>query len=234
MKSLQGERLERVHVDAAGLAGDRRYALFDLGTGYGLTARRVPELLYASARWADADGSVEITLPDGTVATDDDALSAWLGRRVTLRDASFRGTRTYEVPLDVETEASESWVSWHGPRGPFHDSTRTRVSLVSRGTLGDWDPRRFRANIVLTGEGEDALVGACVRVGAARLDVTKAIDRCVMVARPQPGGIARDLGVLRSILAHRSGNLAVGALVTQEGIVAVGDPLETCERTTAP
>ena len=49
-------------------------------TGFGLTARRVPELLFASARWSE-DGGVRIQLPDGSLAADDDSLSAWLGRK---------------------------------------------------------------------------------------------------------------------------------------------------------
>src|SRR3954471_19182513 len=81
VKSLQGEQLDSVAVTADGLEGDRRFAIYDVETGFGLTARRVPELLFASARWRD-DGMVEITLPDGSSASDDAALSAWIGRRV--------------------------------------------------------------------------------------------------------------------------------------------------------
>ena len=224
VKSLQGERCDRVRVDADGLFGDRRFALFDRETGFGLTSRRVPELLYASARWHD-DGSVDITLPDGTVARDDDALSAWLGRNVELRTADFDATRSYEVPLDIETESEDSWVTFNGARGPFHDSRRTRVSLVSTGSVGDWDARRFRANVVLDGDGEDALTGRRVQIGDAVLDVTKQIDRCVMVNRPQPGGIQSDVSVLRTIMRTRGGRLAIGALVLTAGTISVGDDL---------
>ena len=42
VKSLQGERLTSADVGPEGLAGDRQWALFDVSTGYGLTARRVP------------------------------------------------------------------------------------------------------------------------------------------------------------------------------------------------
>ena len=55
--------------------------------------------------------------------------------------------------------------------GPFHDSPRIRLSLVSTGTLGTWDRRRFRANVVLDGAGEDALEGARCELGEARLAV---------------------------------------------------------------
>jgi uncharacterized protein YcbX len=75
VKSMQGERVDAAELTSWGLAGDRGWALVDLDTGFGLTARRCPELLHASARPRD-DGEVEVTLPDGTVAPDDAALPA--------------------------------------------------------------------------------------------------------------------------------------------------------------
>ena len=131
----------------------------------------------------------------------------------------------YENPNEVGEAGESDWDAFPGAQGAFHDSSRTRVSLVSTATLGTWDRRRFRANVVLAGEGEDALVGRRVRLGGAELDVVKQIDRCVMVTRPQPGGIGRDTGVLKTIHRQREGYLAVGALVTRPGPVAVGDGL---------
>jgi uncharacterized protein len=224
VKSLQGERLESADVSPDGLEGDRRFAIYDVETGFGLTARRVPELLFASARLLTG-GGVEITLPDGSVATGDDALSAWLGRPVTLRSAAADVARRYEDPVDFEREATSEWAPFLGAAGAFHDSSRARVSLVSTGTIGAWDRRRFRSNVLLDGEGEDALVGSHVTLGGAVLDVTMQIERCVMTTRPQPGGIERDLDVLRTIARERGACLAIGALVTQAGTVRVGDEL---------
>lgn len=224
VKSLQGERLDEVVVGPEGLEGDRRFALFDTETGFGLTARRVPELLFARARWRP-DASVEITLPDGSTADDDAALSRWLGRPVSLRPASHEGTRAYENPnLVREDGADERWEPFHGARGAFHDSPRSRVSLVSEESLGGWDPRRFRANVVLDGAGEDALVGGTARLGEVRLDVRKQIARCVMTTRPQPG-LERDLDVLRTVNREHGGHLCVGALVEATGVVRIGDEL---------
>ncbi len=73
--------------------------------------------------------------------------------------------------------------------------------------------------------GEDELVGATIRLGDVRLDVRKAIDRCVMVTRPQPG-LERDLDVLRTINAERDTCLGVGCLVIEPGHVALGSTLE--------
>lgn len=226
VKSLQGERLTEASVDALGLAGDRRWALFDRDTGLGLTARRVPELLFGSARIRD-DGGVEVVLPDGTVTTDEEVLSGWLGRRVELRVAGVPGDEapTYETPADEDVPDPTEWLQWEGAPGPFHDSPRIRLSLVSTGTLGSWDRRRFRANVVLDGEGEDALRGREADLGSVRLRIGIPIARCVMTTRPQPGGIGRDTSVLKTIHRERDGLLAVRAAVLTAGTVRTGDEL---------
>jgi uncharacterized protein YcbX len=221
VKSLQGEQLDGAAVTDSGIVGDRAYAIFDLDTGLGLTARRVPELLFASARLVAPDRPPEITLPDGSIACGDTALSHWLGRRVALRAAADVEERRYENPLDAEHDAD--WVVFDGAPGPFHDSARTRVSLVSTGTLGAWDRRRFRANVLLDGEGEDELVGSQITIGDATLDIVKRLLRCVITTRPQLDGIERDLDVFKTINRERAGCLAIGALVAQPGTMAVGD-----------
>jgi uncharacterized protein YcbX len=221
VKSLLGERLDRAEVGPQGVAADRAWALFDVGTGFGLTARRVPELLFAAGRLR-ADGGVEVVLPDGTVTADDAVLSAWAGRAVALRPATaVPGARRYENPADAEQE--QDWNPFSGADGAFHDNADARVTLLSTGSLGGWDRRRFRANVVLAGAGEDDLVGSRVRLGTAELDVVRRVPRCVMTTRPQAGGIGRDTGVLKTVHRERGGALAVGALVTRPGTVAVGD-----------
>jgi len=223
VKSLQGERLDQAQITAHGIVGDRQWGIVDLHTGFVLTCRREPRLLEAYAR-LDGDGGVEIELPGGQVTARDEDLSEWLGRRVELWRPSVHGRASYETPLGLD-EAGE-WVSWEGPEGSFHDSTRTMVSLVSTTTLRDWDPRRFRMNVILDGDGEDDLVDSTVRLGDVVLQVKKQVDRCVVVTRPQPGGIERDLEVLRTIRHERSTFLGVGAVVEASGKVGVGDELE--------
>lgn len=219
VKSLQGEQLSSAELGGEGVTGDRRYAIFDAETGFGLTGRREPALLFGRASLAS--GSLEITLPDGSVARDDAALSDWLGRRVTLRSVGTPGPRRYENAVDFETE--QAWEPFDGANGSFRDSERTVVSIVSTGTLGVWDARRFRSNLVLEGAGEDELVGSRISIGGAALDVVKHVGRCVMVTRPQPDGIEKDLDVLRTIHRAHGGTFAVGATVVVPGAIAVGD-----------
>ena len=224
VKSMQGEALTTATVGAVGIVGDRQWALVDLETGLALTARRQPELLFASAALV-GDDEVVITLPDGSVTTDDDALSAWLGHPVALTRASAERNGTYEIAVDFEHEATAEWTQWEGPAGSFHDSTKTQVSIIGADTLGTWDVRRFRPNVVISGGEEDSWVDANLAVGTVELRVMKRIDRCVVTTRPQPGGIDRDLDVLRTVNRERAGNLGIATLVSTTGEIAVGDEI---------
>jgi uncharacterized protein YcbX len=223
VKSMQGEQLEQARIDDLGVVGDRQWAVVDLMTGLALTGRREPALLFARAR-LDGDGGVAVELPDGSVASSDDELSAWLGHPVELRRAAPARHGRYEIAADFEAEGTSEWVEWDGPDGTFHDSGRTRVSLISAGAMGAWPWRRFRGNIVIDGDERD-LVDRKVRVGSVELEVVKRIGRCVMTTRPQPDGIERDLDVLRTINRDHDGFLGVGALVITGGAVALGDEL---------
>jgi len=218
VKSMGGERLAEVAVDALGMEGDRRWGIVDAETGRVLTGRRAPALLMARAQHL-GPGEVAITLPDGTTTTSDDDLSDWLGRRVALVPSESASPQ-FEVPNPDE----EDWQAYDTAEAAWHDSPRARLSLVSRTTVDDWDPRRFRSNVLLAGGGEDDLVGAILGLGTATLEVSKPISRCVMVTRPQPG-IDADRSVLKAILRDREGTLAVGALVMAPGTLTEGAPL---------
>lgn len=223
VKSMGGEQLQSATIGELGIDGDRGWGVFDVATATVLTARRSPQLLFASARLTD--GELVVTLPE--VGDVDErgasaALSRWLGHEVQLRQAGDEGG-TYEVPIDFENDAN--WVSWTGPEGAWHDSKWSRLSLVSTGSLGDWDIRRFRTNIVVDGAGEDDFVGDHVRIGGTELAVCKQIDRCVMITRPQPG-LERDIELLKHINAEHDTFLSIGALVATPGVIQIGDEVE--------
>ena len=97
--------------------------------------------------------------------------------------------------------------------------------MLGPASLGSWAFRRFRANLLLDAGDEKDLLGESWRVGGAVLNVGREIGRCVMVTRPQPGGIDRDLDVLRTINRERDGKLTVGAVVDSPGLISEGDEL---------
>ncbi len=94
VKSMGGERLERVAVAERGIPGDRGWALRDEQAGEIRGARSFPALLQCRARYLEepAPGGsppAEITLPDGTDLRSDEPgasarLSELVGRPVTL------------------------------------------------------------------------------------------------------------------------------------------------------
>ena len=91
--------------------------------------------------------------PDGTVATDDDALSAWRGRPGQLRSVQEVQDRRYENPDDIETEAADSWNPFQGADGAFHDNAGATVSVLSTTSMAGQATRRFRANVIVDGDG---------------------------------------------------------------------------------
>ena len=99
------------------------------------------------------------------------------------------------------------------------------MSLLTRTGIDGWETRRFRANVVLDGAGEDALVGSEVSLGGARLSVALRIVRSDMVSRPQPDGVEQDSSELRTIAQDRDSCLSLGAAVVEPGPVRVGDAL---------
>jgi uncharacterized protein YcbX len=214
--------LERAEIGALGIVGDRQWAILDVATGMYLTARRVPELLFGRAALTSSGDSVQLIHDDGRPLNDDAALSTWLGREVRLVEAAAELSGHFENVVDFEDEAASAWVEWEGPRGSFHDSGSTQVSLLSFDTVGMWDVRRFRANVVLDCGPEDDLVGSTVQIGSAICTVVKQLARCVITTRSQPG-VERDLDVLRSINRERGSCLGVGAAVVHGGAVRTGD-----------
>ena len=222
VKSLAGEALPQADVTERGIEGDRSFGLVDVDTGLVLTARRVPELLFAAPRHAGRAGARPlIQLPDGTATDDDATLSAWLRRRVELRAAGPGERGRYEI-AENDDRPDGAWRRWEGPEGVFHDSATTQLSIVSEASLGAWDVRRFRPNVVLSGGDERDLVGRALRLGTVEVEVVKEITRCVIVTRAQPS-LERDKDVLVQVHRRRGGTLGVAALVRATGRVALGD-----------
>ena len=52
----------------------------------------------------------------------------------------------------------------------------------------------------------------------------KPIERCVMVARAQPG-IEKDLSVLKQVIREHDNKLGIGAVIAAPGRIAVGDEI---------
>lgn len=196
---------------------------------------------------------VEITFPDGTTARSSDAdvdakLSAFLGRRVTLcslRDASDR--EHYRAAKSTAGDMREQFAIDEGaplpdfsmmplgklvelgryatPPGTYFDAMA--LHIITTASLGTWDRRRFRANLVVeTGDArgylENGWSGATVEAGACAALVDCPTPRCSMPIRAQPD-VPADKSVLKTIARDADRCIGVYASVTRGGAVRTGD-----------
>ncbi len=208
VKAMLGERLDVVDLDAAGCVGDRRWVVVDLDTGEHIANKRGPthpalracraELL--TDRAPDDPLPLRVTCPDGQVVHDLEiaaALSHWLRRRVGLRSADA-AHGAFAAP------------GRHHDFAPIHVlTTRTLAQLRALRPGSDWDPRRFRANLLLDDGhepafSEDDLLGRDLHAGSGlTLAVGLPTPRCVVLGRAQDG-LPADRGLLRAIGRHHS------------------------------
>ena len=208
VKSMLGEKVDRIEVTERGLAGDRAYALLDVETGKVASAklpRRWGVLFSCAATFLDEpDGAglppVNIRLPDGSeVRSDDpgvdDVLSAVVGRSVHLTSEAPDVVVLEEEELDGTT--GDQQIGVLAPKRTFFDgapvhllTTSSMETFSAAHPAGQWDPRRFRVNVVVDTAGaqgfvENAWVGSHALVGdELDLDVVIPVPRCVMTTLP--------------------------------------------------
>jgi uncharacterized protein YcbX len=248
VKSMQGEELNASEVTAAGLVGDRGFALMDQATGKVAGAknpRKWPGFFQFRASYVTTPAAgetlpaVRVTLPDGTCVTSDEAgiarrLSAALGRDVALAAAAAPdlGPPMAEG-YDVD---SDEVLDFEMPAGTFFDcapvhivTTATLDRLRSLYPAGRFEPRRFRPNIIVdtgpdtAGFAENAWVGRTVAVGGSvRLRVFKTTGRCVMTTLPQYD-LPKDPGILHAAVRHNDAAVGVYARVLAGGTIRRGD-----------
>lgn len=233
VKSLGGEELVEAEVGEYGLTGDREWALRELERGGIMSARIWAGLLGWRARGA-GDG-VEIELEDGATlrvgAAAAARLSELIGRQVRVERVRRERPTAAELDAVVRGEA-------YPPARDFFDEDV--IHLIASGTLdhlrtlnpaGDFDRRRFRANIYIdTGDErggfvEDGWLDGALRVGGAvRIVGLQPAIRCVMTTHRQPG-LRRDPSILRTAAQHHGAYVGVFASIAEGGTIKVGDPV---------
>ncbi|MEX1323616.1 MAG: MOSC N-terminal beta barrel domain-containing protein [Synechococcaceae cyanobacterium] len=177
VKSMLGERLERLEVEPRGVVGDRGYALWDPATRRVASAknpRRWADLLAYSARYLDDPRPGEplppvavhgpLAGPDSapiTLRSDDPALVARLterlGRSVFLLDQAPAGASLDQYWPEVEGRAFQNVTNELVlPEGTFFDACPIHaISTATLATLRRLEPEldfaveRFRPNLLI-------------------------------------------------------------------------------------
>lgn len=266
VKSMQGEQVSTSHMTDRGLLGDRALALYDEASGKVASAkspRSWPDLLEFEAAFVaepqpdQPQPPVRITLPSGEVVRTDEPdvearLSTATGRQVRLITANPEGGsfEQYVPPVDG-AEPGRTGFYRDTPNdlfgtGSLHDAASvhllTEASLAHFTELypdGDFDPRRFRPNIVVATDGPPGFIenewsGSTLALGAAAVRVTAPMVRCVMTTLAQQD-LPKDLGILRAAVEHNRLSVldwdgtwpcvGVGGRVTGTGQLSLGDPV---------
>jgi uncharacterized protein YcbX len=199
VKSLAGERLDRVEMRLDGLVGDRLVQVYD-ARGRVVTARTHPALL-GHRGTLGPDGEPRV---DGWpwAAPEAAALVAGAPGPAPRLDR-FAGEERFDVlPLLVATDGAIAALAV--------DGRRLRPNVVVGGVPGlaerEWPGRRLR-------------VGSTVVVAVAQLR-----DRCV-VTTYDPDTQVQDPGVLRRIVREFGGAMALDCAIVTGGWVEVGDPV---------
>ncbi|GLW29810.1 MOSC domain-containing protein [Actinoplanes regularis] len=221
VKSMRGEELEEAHLDASGVAGDRRYALIDEETGLVASAknpRRWRTLLSMAARHRP-DGRTVVTCPDGTTIdadtpTVDAALSRVVGRTVRLT-----GTRPDGAGMERLTPPAEpgsgtmtrSSLAAGTPGDTFVDfaaihviTTATLEALARQHPSGTMDLRRFRPNLVVRMDDATPFVEntwqgrTMIVAGQAEIQIITPTPRCAVPTLAQGDDLPDDPAVLRT------------------------------------
>ena len=114
----------------------------------------------------------------------------------------------------------------------------TQLHLLSTASLAwmkrilpaaDWQPRRFRPNLLidtgsLEGLVEQAWIGQRIVLGDAALACVDTTPRCGAIARAQ-AGLPMDKTILRTVVKHADQNLGVYGETAVGGDIRVGDPV---------
>ena len=214
VKSILGEELPILFVDARGVSGDRMYAISTsegkFGSGKDTRRfRRIDGLFSMESKTVGVE--VLLKFPDGAELPThsdqiDNKLSNFLGQKVTL-------TKEVETP--------------HFDDGPIHILTTASLSLLgSILPAAGIDPRRFRPNIVLDTQYLDSdLIGKKIQCGDCTLEVTHNTERCRMITLEQ-GEIEHRPEILKSVSKRFDLNFGVYARVLTGGPISVGDSVE--------
>jgi uncharacterized protein YcbX len=203
VKSMAGERVDRVEMSALGLAGDRMVHVEDR-RGRVITARTHPKLL-GHKGVLDPTGEPRV---DGRVWTEASVVAdieriVGAGARLVRDETAHR----FDIlPLLVATDGA---ISAFG-----YDGRRLRPNLVIGGVHGleerDWP-------------------GDCLRIGEVVIGLEDLRGRCIMTTF-DPDTLAQERRVLTSIVERFGGKLALNASIIRRGLIGRGDGVELITR----
>ncbi len=237
VKSLGSEVLERVTLTAGrAMPGDRAFAITHKDSAFDP----------ANPAWTPCNNFLRIV----HIPSLSRALVAFDPETEKLRVKDGGDEAVYDLSAADGREALARWAGDHAGTirsGPYtvaavpgvsmSDSSDQAPSIMSLASLRDLskrvgaglDPRRFRGNLWIDGDGlvpwaEHGWAGREARIGAAVLEVIEPIGRCLATAADPATGLRSD-NPMPAMKAQSGGEALFGvtARVVRGGDIAVGD-----------
>jgi uncharacterized protein YcbX len=199
VKTMSGEKLQRVGLGPFGIEGDRVVHVED-AQGQVITARSHPRFLgHKGALGLDGE-----PLVDGW---------PWNSPEVAAKVVDIVGPGAKLVRYDGVERFDVL---------PLLVATDGAIAAFGQ------DHRRLRPNIVIGGVdglAEREWPGACLRIGKVLIGVQDLRLRCIMTAY-DPDTQVRDKNITRDIYRRFDGKLALNCFVIQGGELTVGDEVQ--------
>ena len=199
VKTMAGEKLDRVRIGPLGLEGDRVVHVED-ARGQVISSRSHPRFLGHKGTLGPAGEPLVDGLP-------------WTSPKVAAEVADIGGPGAKLVRFDGAERFDVL---------PLLVATDGAIAAFGH------DGRRLRPNIVIGGvEGlaEREWPGGCLRVGKTLIGIQDLRSRCIMTAY-DPDTQVRDKDITRDIYRRFTGKLALNCFVIEGGDISVGDAVE--------
>jgi len=199
VKTMAGEKLQRVGVGALGIEGDRVVHVENVN-GRVITSRSHPRFLGHKGSLG-SDGSVTV---DGRPWDSAEVASEVVGIvGPSAKLVRYDGAERFDVlPLLVATDGA---IAAFG-----HDHRRLRPNIVIGG---------------VEGLAEREWPGACLRIGKVLIGVQDLRLRCIMTSF-DPDTLIQDKDITHGIYRRFEGKLALNCFVIEGGEIAVGNEVQ--------
>jgi len=252
VKSMLGETLQTVHVTPKGVLGDREYALWDVQTNRIASAKnpkKWAKLLDFQASFMQPPcpdqptPPVQVQLPNGNAITSESpdihsTLSTILEREVELlAQPPETPSLDHYWPNVPGTAYQDVTVQLFMPKGTFFDScpihcvtTATLTHLAQLYPEGQFDPRRFRPNLLIQSPGDAAgfvendWVGGVLAIADVRLKIDTICPRCVVTTLAQ-SDLPQDLNILKTTATYNNVVAGIRLSVLQAGVIQQEDSI---------
>jgi uncharacterized protein len=199
VKTMAGEKLQRVHIGPLGMDGDRVVHV-ENAHGRVITSRSHPRFLGHKVKLG----------PDGEPLVDN---LPWNSPEVAAEVVNIVGPGAKLVRYDgIERfDVLPLLVATDGAIAAFgHDSRRLRPNIVIGG---------------VEGLAEREWPGGCLRIGNVLIGVQDLRLRCIMTSF-DPDTLVQDKEVTRSIYRRFDGKLALNCFVIEDGEITVDDEVQ--------